>query len=56
VGQEVNVADVFADGELVDVIGTSKGRGFAGAMKRWGLLEGLNPRNAWMAQESRCHR
>jgi len=43
VGQEVNVADVFADGELVDVIGTSKGRGFAGAMKRWDLLEGLKP-------------
>ncbi len=40
VGQEVNVADVFADGELVDVIGTSKGRGFAGAMKRWGFAGG----------------
>ncbi|MBN2500605.1 MAG: 50S ribosomal protein L3 [Anaerolineales bacterium] len=27
-------ADVFAVGEYVDVIGTSKGKGFAGAMKR----------------------
>ena len=32
-GQEVKV-DVFAKGERVDVIGTSKGRGFAGTIKR----------------------
>ncbi len=32
-GQQVNV-DVFAKGERVDVIGTSKGRGFAGTIKR----------------------
>jgi large subunit ribosomal protein L3 len=35
-GQEVNV-DVFAAGELVDVTGTSKGKGFAGVMKRHGF-------------------
>ena len=28
-------ADVFAAGDAVDVIGVSKGKGFAGAMKRW---------------------
>ena len=28
-------ADVFAAGDSVDVIGVSKGKGFAGAMKRW---------------------
>jgi large subunit ribosomal protein L3 len=28
-------ADVFAPGEIVDVVGVSKGKGFAGAMKRW---------------------
>jgi large subunit ribosomal protein L3 len=28
-------ADVFAAGERVDVVGVSKGKGFAGAMKRW---------------------
>lgn len=33
VGQEITVA-VFAGGDLVDVVGTSKGRGFSGAMKR----------------------
>jgi large subunit ribosomal protein L3 len=26
---------VFAAGDMVDVIGVSKGKGFAGAMKRW---------------------
>lgn len=29
-------ADVFAAGEHVDVVGTSKGKGYAGAIKRWG--------------------
>ena len=28
-------ADIFAAGEKVDVIGTSKGKGTAGAIKRW---------------------
>ena len=32
-GQEVTV-DVFAAGQKVDVVGTSKGKGFAGVMKR----------------------
>ncbi|MBZ0288936.1 MAG: 50S ribosomal protein L3 [Anaerolineae bacterium] len=32
-GQQIT-ADVFAKGERVDVIGTSKGRGFAGGIKR----------------------
>ena len=33
-------ASVFAAGEFVDVIGTSKGKGFAGAMKRHGFHGG----------------
>ncbi|MCC6802266.1 MAG: 50S ribosomal protein L3 [Anaerolineae bacterium] len=33
-GQQLKV-DVFAKGERVDVIGTSKGRGFAGTIKRY---------------------
>ncbi len=33
-GQNIGAADVFAEGDVVDVIGTSKGRGFAGVMKR----------------------
>jgi large subunit ribosomal protein L3 len=28
-------ADVFAVGDHVDVVGTSKGKGYAGAIKRW---------------------
>ena len=32
--------DVFEVGQLVDVIGTSKGRGFAGAVKRYGFRGG----------------
>ena len=28
-------ADVFATGERVDVVGTSKGKGYAGSIKRW---------------------
>ena len=28
-------ADIFADGEYVDVTGTSKGKGYQGTIKRW---------------------
>ncbi|MDQ7026321.1 MAG: 50S ribosomal protein L3 [Anaerolineae bacterium] len=38
-GAEIKV-DVFAAGELVDVIGTSKGRGFAGTIKRHNFSRG----------------
>ena len=30
-------ADIFAVGDKVDVTGTSKGKGYAGGIKRWGL-------------------
>lgn len=39
VGDEIK-ADVFAAGDAIDVTGTSKGKGFAGPMKRWGLHRG----------------
>ena len=35
VGDKVT-ADIFKAGDAVDVIGTSKGRGYAGTIKRWG--------------------
>ncbi len=35
VGSEIK-ADLFQAGEAIDVIGTSKGRGYAGVIKRWG--------------------
>jgi large subunit ribosomal protein L3 len=34
-GQTLTVNEVFAVGETVDVVGTSKGKGFAGAVKRY---------------------
>ncbi|SHF10554.1 large subunit ribosomal protein L3 [Desulfofundulus australicus DSM 11792] len=49
VGQEIK-ADVFAPGERVDVVGTSRGRGFAGGIKRHGFHRGP------MAHGSKYHR
>jgi len=49
VGQELKV-DMFKPGERVDVTGTSKGKGFAGGVKRWGF--GRGP----MAHGSKYHR
>jgi len=39
VGSELRV-DIFSPGEKVDVVGTSKGKGFAGVIKRWGFSGG----------------
>ena len=49
VGQEIR-ADIFAEGESVDVVGTSKGRGFSGGIKRHGFHRGP------MAHGSKYHR
>ncbi len=38
-GDQLTV-EVFEMGEKVDVVGTSKGKGFAGAMKRWNFKGG----------------
>lgn len=43
-------ADIFASGDLVDVIGTSKGKGFAGTIKRHGFHRGP------MGHGSKSHR
>ncbi|MFQ5351968.1 MAG: 50S ribosomal protein L3 [Candidatus Binatia bacterium] len=37
VGQEIKLSDVFKPGDVVDVSGRSKGRGFAGVVKRYGF-------------------
>ena len=39
VGQEVK-ANIFVEGEIVDVTGTSKGKGYAGAIKRHNFARG----------------
>ena len=49
VGTEVKV-DVFSAGDIIDVTGTSKGKGFQGVIKRWGQSRGP------MAHGSRYHR
>ena len=37
IGSAVNVSTIFAAGETVDVIGTTKGRGYSGVIKRHGM-------------------
>ncbi|MBS4221030.1 50S ribosomal protein L3 [Bacillus sp. FJAT-49711] len=49
IGQEVKV-DIFAEGDLVDVSGISKGKGFQGVIKRHGQSRGP------MSHGSRYHR
>ena len=39
VGQEIK-ADIFAQGDKIDAVGTTKGKGFQGAIKRHGLSRG----------------
>lgn len=36
VGQEIK-CDIFNEGDIIDVTGTSKGHGFSGVIKRWGF-------------------
>ncbi len=40
VGQEIKVTDMFENGDKVDVTGISKGKGFAGVIKRHGQARG----------------
>jgi len=37
VGQEIKIEDVFEKGEIIKVTGTSKGKGYAGVMRRHGF-------------------
>ncbi|MCH7541252.1 50S ribosomal protein L3 [Patescibacteria group bacterium] len=39
-GQEITLDQVFKYGALVDITGVSKGKGFAGVVKRWGFAGG----------------
>lgn len=49
IGQEIK-ADIFAEGDMVDVTGTSKGKGTAGVVKRHGFGRGR------MSHGSKFHR
>jgi large subunit ribosomal protein L3 len=37
-GEEVRISEVFKEGALVDVISITKGKGFGGVVKRWGVI------------------
>lgn len=39
-GSMLRVEEAFASGDIVDVTGTSKGKGFTGVIKRWGFRRG----------------
>jgi large subunit ribosomal protein L3 len=47
---DVITVELFENGDLVDVTGTSRGKGFAGPIKRWGFGRGL------MTHGSKYHR
>jgi large subunit ribosomal protein L3 len=40
VGQRIKIDEVFAKGSMVDVLGVTKGKGFAGVVKRYGFKGG----------------
>jgi len=50
VGTEIKPTDVFVEGDIVDVTGTSKGKGFQGSVKRHNQSKGP------MSHGSRYHR
>ena len=61
VGSEIK-ADIFAAGDVVDVTGTSKGRGFLGAIQRWhytigpkGHGSGYHRGSGTFANNGRCN-
>ena len=49
VGDQIN-ADIFSPGDIIDVTGTSIGKGFQGVIKRWGFKGGRS------SHGSRFHR
>ncbi|AFG35490.1 50S ribosomal protein L3, bacterial [Fervidobacterium pennivorans DSM 9078] len=50
VGQEITVA-IFQEGDKIDITGWTKGRGFAGAMKRWNFQGGPKSHGAKFHRE-----
>jgi len=36
-GKTVSISDVFRPGELIDIVGVTKGKGIQGSIKRWGV-------------------
>lgn len=56
-GKEIGAADVLKEGQIVDIIAVTKGKGFQGAVKRWGVktlphksrktVRGIGTNGAW---------
>lgn len=40
VGDEIKASDIFRVGDIIQITGTSKGKGFAGVVKRWHFAGG----------------
>src|SRR5258706_15335835 len=36
--KEIKVQDIFVEGDFIDCVGTSKGKGFQGFLKRYGFV------------------
>jgi large subunit ribosomal protein L3 len=49
-GKALNVADLLQEGKTIDIIGTTRGRGFAGVVKRHGFTGGPASHGAEMGR------
>jgi len=38
-GKNISISDIFSQDEIIDVIGITKGKGFAGVITRWGVTK-----------------
>merc|ERR1711979_145061 len=50
IGETLDISTIFQEGDLVDVVGTSIGKGFQGGIKRWNMHRGF------MTHGSKSHR
>jgi len=51
-GKEVRVSEVFSEGAIIDVLSITKGKGFQGPVKRWGVIT-LNAKHARSSKSRR---
>lgn len=51
-GSEIKVSEVFGEGAFIDVLSITKGKGFQGPVKRWGVIT-LNAKHARSSKHRR---
>ncbi len=51
-GKEIRISEVFSEGAIVDVLAITKGKGFQGPVKRWGVIT-LNAKHARSSKHRR---